>query len=180
MVPCFRPPWVIEEKQIGVLEGPMTSSLVQFAIRSVGLTRRKRSRVLSDSRLPLWKARRILGTTVVLLLAGVALQGLDSKPKPGSPPATTSPPSAPKHLPALQFDSNAPLHHLNQVISWYRQATTGISSVGLPSDTIYQDNAKTLGAQVVKLAFQSARAEAALIKTQQKITDATQTGAGTT
>jgi small-conductance mechanosensitive channel len=46
--------------------------------------------------------------------------------------------------------------------------------VGLPSDTIYQDNTKTLGAQIVKLAFQAAKAEAALIKTQQKVTDASQ------
>jgi small-conductance mechanosensitive channel len=60
------------------------------------------------------------------------------------------------------------------VISWYRRATTGVSSVGLPSDTIYQDNTKTLGAQIVKLAFQSAKAEAALVKTQQKVTDTTQ------
>jgi small-conductance mechanosensitive channel len=62
------------------------------------------------------------------------------------------------------------------VISWYRRATTGVSSVGLPSDTIYQDNTKTLGAQIVKLAFQSAKAEAALVKTQQKVTDTSPPG----
>ena len=48
--------------------------------------------------------------------------------------------------------------------------------MGLPSDTIYQDNTKTLGAQIVKLAFQSAKAEAALVKAQQKVTDASQPG----
>ncbi|HKU26644.1 MAG TPA: hypothetical protein VJQ54_14300, partial [Candidatus Sulfotelmatobacter sp.] len=85
----------------------------------------------------------------------------------------------PKHLPPIQFDANAPVHHLNQVISWYRHATTGVSSVGLPSDTIYQDNAKNLGAQVVKLAFQSAKAEAALVKTQQRNTEPGQSGAAT-
>lgn len=58
------------------------------------------------------------------------------------------------------------LHHLNQVVGWYRHATTGIHDVGLPSDTIYEDNAKTLGAQVVQLAFQSAKAESALITAQ--------------
>ena len=52
--------------------------------------------------------------------------------------------------------------------------------MGLPSDTIYQDNAKKLGEQVVKLAFQSAKAEAALIKTQQKVTDTSQAGSATT
>jgi hypothetical protein len=28
------------------------------------------------------------------------------------------------------------VHHLNQVINWYRHAMTGVLSVGLPSDTI--------------------------------------------
>lgn len=112
----------------------------------------------------------------ILLFAGLVGQGQNSKPKqPGTPPPAPSQPS-PKHLPALQFDTNAPVHHLNQVISWYRRATTGVSSVGLPSDTIYQDNTKTLGAQIVKLAFQSAKAEAVLVKTQQKVTDASPPG----
>ena len=60
------------------------------------------------------------------------------------------------------------LAHLNQLISWYRHSTTGIQSVGLPSDAIYQDNTKTLGSQAIALAFQSAKAEAALIAAQQK------------
>lgn len=111
-----------------------------------------------------------------LLFAGLSGQGQNSKPKqPGTPPPAP-PQASPKHLPPLQFDTNAPLHHLNQVISWYRRATTGVSSVGLPSDTIYQDNTKTLGAQIVKLAFQSAKAEAALVKTQQKVTDTSPSG----
>lgn len=122
----------------------------------------------------------ILGRCVVILVvSGLALQGQTTKQKqPPTPTAVTQ--SAPKHLPPLQFDTNAPLHHLNQAISWYRHATTGVSSVGLPSDTIYQDNAKKLGEQVVKLAFQSAKAEAALIKTQQKVTDTSQAGSATT
>jgi small-conductance mechanosensitive channel len=118
---------------------------------------------------------------VPLFVTAFALQGQVSRPKQPTPPQPASnPQSAPKHLPSLQFDTNAPLHHLNQVISWYRHATTGISSVGLPSDAIYQDNTKNLGAQVVKLAFQSAKAEAALIKAQQKVTDTTQPGAAST
>jgi hypothetical protein len=45
----------------------------------------------------------------------------------------------------------------------------------------HQDNTKNLGAQVVKLAFQSAKAEAALVKTQQKAAaDTTQAGGATT
>lgn len=71
-------------------------------------------------------------------------------------------------LPPVQLDGSAALHHLNQVISWYRRVTTATPSLGLPSDAIYQDNAQSLGAQAVRLAFQSARAESALISAQQK------------
>jgi small-conductance mechanosensitive channel len=41
-----------------------------------------------------------------------------------------------------------------------------IRDVGLPSDAIYQDSAKALGAQAAQLAFQSAKAESALILAQ--------------
>jgi hypothetical protein len=71
-------------------------------------------------------------------------------------------------LPPIQLDGGAALHHLNQVINWYRHSTTGIQSVGQPSDAIYQDSTQSLGAQVVRLAFQSAKAESALITVQQK------------
>lgn len=74
----------------------------------------------------------------------------------------------PSNLPPLQLDGNAALQHLNQVIGWYRHVTSGVHDVGLPSDAIYQDNAKNLGAQVVRLAFDSARAESALLTAQQK------------
>ncbi|HTU42241.1 MAG TPA: mechanosensitive ion channel family protein [Candidatus Aquilonibacter sp.] len=71
-------------------------------------------------------------------------------------------------LPPLQLDGSAVLHHLNQLISWYRHATTEVQSAGLPSDAIYQENTRSMAEQAVKLAFQSARAEAALITAQQK------------
>ena len=58
-----------------------------------------------------------------------------------------------------QLDRDAALHHLNAVITWYRDATTKIKSVGLPSDAIYLDNARNLASEAVRLAFQSARAE---------------------
>jgi small-conductance mechanosensitive channel len=71
-------------------------------------------------------------------------------------------------LPPIQLDGAAALQHLNQIIGWYRQSTTSIQSVGLPSDTIYQDNTQGLGAEAVRLAFQSAKAEASIIAAQQK------------
>ncbi|HTC90766.1 MAG TPA: hypothetical protein VK686_20825, partial [Bryobacteraceae bacterium] len=71
-----------------------------------------------------------------------------------------------------QLDRDAILHHLNAVITWYRDATTKIKSVGLPSDAIYQDNARELAAETVRLAFQSARAEANIIAANSKTASA--------
>ena len=85
--------------------------------------------------------------------------------KPASEPASQT---APNNLPPLQVQGSEALHHLNQVISWYRHSTTGIQAVGLPTDAIYQDNTQSLGAQAVRLAFQSAKAESALIGAQEK------------
>ena len=76
----------------------------------------------------------------------------------------------PNPLPPIQLDSDAILHHLNQIVGWYRHATTGLQSVGLPSDAIYHDNTQNLGAQAVRLAFQSAKAESVLIAAEQKKT----------
>ena len=113
---------------------------------------------------------------VALLLAVAALvaPAQDAKPSAPAHPTKQQSSSSASALPPLQLDGDAALHHLNQVISWYRRATTGIQAVGLPSDTIYEDNTKSLGAEVVRLAFQSAKAEAALIKAQQGSIQASQ------
>ena len=55
---------------------------------------------------------------------------------------------------------SAVLSHLSAVITWYRDSTTKGPSVEIPSDAIFQDNIQTLAAETVRLAFQSARAEA--------------------
>jgi small-conductance mechanosensitive channel len=95
-------------------------------------------------------------------------QSADQKKTLASSPAPAQSTQPKSSLPPLQLDSNAALHHLNQVINWYRHCTTGVHDVGLPSDTIYQDNAKNLASQVVQLAFQSAKAESGLLESQQK------------
>jgi small-conductance mechanosensitive channel len=59
--------------------------------------------------------------------------------------------------------NDAILDHLNAVISWYRHGLTRVSSVGLPSDAVYQFNAQSMASEAVQLAFQSAQAEAALL-----------------
>jgi small-conductance mechanosensitive channel len=132
------------------------------------------------------RGRQILGwtagITALSLMSALAPWAQTTKPvqpptkTPGQQSATASQNPASSQnvpvrsnlLPPLQLDGDAILHNLNQMISWYRHATTGVQSVGLPSDTIYQDNTKSLGEQAVRLAFQSARAETALIAAQQK------------
>ena len=113
------------------------------------------------------RLRRTGKSAALGVVASVLAVVLISRAQDSKGPAKTAPqPSvqtAASSLPPMQLDSAAALHHLNQVISWYRHSTTGIQSVGLPSDAIYQDNAQSLEAEVVRLAFQSAKAEAELI-----------------
>ena len=103
------------------------------------------------------------------LVAGLTTaQNSKQAPSEKMNPLAQSSPSSTSHLPSLSLDGSLALHHLNQTISWYRHSTTGIQSVGLPTDAIYQDNTRSFGAEVVRLAFQSAKAESALITAQQK------------
>lgn len=151
----------------------MTNSIFQFAIQRTTTRHHQQKHLIAASRRLPWGSW--------ILLVGLTLQGQNSSPKlPAASPPRAPAQNVAQQLPPLQFDSGALLHHLNQVISWYRHTTTGISSVGLPSDTIYQDNTKNLGAQAVKLAFQSAKAEAALIKGQQRSSEANQPGSSAT
>jgi len=102
------------------------------------------------------------------LVGGLVLWAQAAKqPAPIKAPAQPISQASPNGLPPLQLDGDAALHHLNQVIRWYR-STTAIQSVGLPSDAIYQDNMQSLTAQVVRLAFQSAKAETVITITLQK------------
>ena len=59
-------------------------------------------------------------------------------------------------------DRDDVLRHLDAVIRWYKDSTTKIKAGQEPSDTINVTNAQNLGAQAVRLAFQSARAEVAV------------------
>jgi small-conductance mechanosensitive channel/predicted transcriptional regulator len=66
------------------------------------------------------------------------------------------------------LDSEAVINHLNAVIKLYRNASAELQTGGAPSDVIYQDNEQSYTADVVRLAFQAARAEAAAIRATQK------------
>jgi small-conductance mechanosensitive channel len=65
--------------------------------------------------------------------------------------------------PIYQPNRNDVLGHLNTIISWYRDTTANLQPGELPSDAIFQQNVRSLAAQAVQLAFESARAEAALL-----------------
>ena len=121
---------------------------------------------------PVAKVRRpvraMVGCVAPFLIGGLVLWAQNSKqpPAPDASAQASSQP-APNSLPPIPFHSAATLHHLSQIINWYRHSTTGLS-VGQPSDAIYRDNTQSLAAQAVRLAFQSAKAESALIAAQQK------------
>jgi small-conductance mechanosensitive channel len=71
-----------------------------------------------------------------------------------------------QNMPALS--RNAVLAYLNGVITWYRDAGSKVQGVGLPSDALYEESTRNLAADVVRLAFQAARAQAAVIEANQK------------
>jgi len=129
---------------------------------------------------PWRRAGGILAIVLLSLTGEVGLWAQDSKP-PQPPEALAQQGSQPSlnPLPPIQLDGSATLHHLNQIINWYRHSATGLS-IGQPSDAIYQDNAQSLGAQAVRLAFQSAKAESTLIAAQQKVNGTNQASSETT
>jgi small-conductance mechanosensitive channel len=59
-------------------------------------------------------------------------------------------------------NASAVLSHLNAAISWYKDLTAKVPAGIEPSDSIYLSNAANYSEQVVKLAFQSARAQVQL------------------
>lgn len=63
-------------------------------------------------------------------------------------------------------DRNSVLNHLNTIISWYRDAAANVPPGELPSDSIFQQNVRSLAAQAVQLAFDAAHAEAVLLGEQ--------------
>src|ERR1700677_1027265 len=112
---------------------------MQVAQRNFMEKVRRTVRIYSSMR---WRAGYQLSIWIMALMA-VSLCAQDTK-QPAAAPAAPQPtaPSTSVPMPPVQLDGEAALHHLNEVISWYRHSTTEIRSVGLPSDAIYQDNAQ--------------------------------------
>jgi small-conductance mechanosensitive channel len=99
------------------------------------------------------------------LMVGLVLSAQSSRPSSSQAAPSQSAQVSPSSSP-IALDGSATLHHLNEVIRWYRNCTTSAPAVGLPSDAIYQDNMQSLGSQAVQLAFQSAKAESAIMAAQ--------------
>ena len=118
-------------------------------------------------------ARLFVFTSV---LAGLSLaraqQAPTSSPTPSqnqTPNSTQSPAAAAvpnSEQPTIQLSSEREktiVAHLNGVLRFYHDCEAPIQKVGEPSDLIYRDQTATLATQIAALAFQSAKAEAALI-----------------
>ncbi len=76
-----------------------------------------------------------------------------------------------QQLPKSGFDVEARsreiVAHLNAVIQFYRTAQQPIQKAGEPNDVVYRDQAIALSSQVAGFAFQSAKAEGALMSAYQ-------------
>jgi hypothetical protein len=90
----------------------------------------------------------------VALLAGLALAAASAGgAASGAPGAGAAPAASAPAAPAI-------LAHLNSAIAWYRSGQSAGAWVARPSDGIYFENERTLAANVVRLAFAAANAEA--------------------
>jgi small-conductance mechanosensitive channel len=68
----------------------------------------------------------------------------------------------------LKARSHAILAYLNAIVRFYRQSTTPAQKIGEPNDVVYRDQSIGLTVQAVEFAFQSAKAEAALMAAYQR------------
>ncbi len=91
--------------------------------------------------------------TALLLLGLVGLSDAGVA-QSGVPPAP---------LPGLKAQDGAILGHLNAVIQFFRMVNEPVQKAGEPSDVVYREQAIAQAAQIGQLAFESAKAEAALI-----------------
>ena len=106
----------------------------------------------------------LLNARASWLLAGVAAPLLLSLPlvhhAGAQQPSASTQPVETIDLKARGHDI---LAHLNAVLRLYRAATMPIQKIGEPNDVVYRDQAVALASKVTTLAFQSAKAETALL-----------------
>jgi small-conductance mechanosensitive channel len=114
---------------------------------------------------------------------GISSQGASSRSSSGTPvdgkvaAAQADPASAEVGQQLQSADggqrSKAVIQHLNGVLRFYHDTEAPIQKIGEPSDLVYRDQALTLASQIAGLAFQSAKAEAALMAKSHMPADAT-------
>lgn len=92
------------------------------------------------------RVRRPLAAAVLFSLAFSPLAGADSEAQN-----------------AARKQGNQLLRHLDRSVTWYQHAKNRVNVSGLTTDAVYQSNNEALAAKALSYAFQSARAEAALL-----------------
>lgn len=103
------------------------------------------------------KMRAWLGVTA-LVFAGVAAIATAAISQTVAPTGTQA-----TSIQALKGQDGAILEHLNAAIQFYRTVNEPMQKAGEPNDVVYREQAIAQAAQVGQLAFESAKAEAALI-----------------
>lgn len=120
-------------------------------------------------------------TSATATLPATAAVATDATPLPGAAASNTSSLQTHissaltleqriAHLPPLtgiNIDMKAQrqliLQHLNDVLRYYRDATSKIQTAGEPNDVLYPEQAKSQATQIAQLAFQSGHNEAVLL-----------------
>lgn len=103
-------------------------------------------------------------TRFLFLVLLVAFAVIPTRPRIACAQDQTAAPAQKTNAPLI--DEAQILHHLNEVITWYRHVKTQIQPVGLPTDIIYQTNAERLAGDVVNFTFKSAENAAPLIPSE--------------
>ncbi len=122
----------------------------------------------AQRRIPRQGARALYTVVISIVTALVASIGLQSFSQQLTNPGLD-----------LQARSRDIVAHLNAVIQFYKASTQPIQKAGEPNDVIYSDQAATLSSQVAGFAFESAKAEAALIAQYQTSQTSASTSATT-
>jgi len=130
----------------------------------------KRKAGFKDQALPwshaLWLVLFFCGIATSVLCNGRSAVQAQTSAQP-SVPVQANPQQNAQKL-ATPYDaaaqSEAVLKHLNAVLRFYRNSEAPVQKIGEPSDLVYRDRAVTDAMQIAGFAFQSAKAEAVLMK----------------
>lgn len=122
---------------------------------------RPANRVFSVRRVR-WGILALAGTAAVALLChGYAVAQVKPAANPPAQAASNLPQATASY--DLTGRGDAILAHLNSALRFYRDSEAPVQKIGEPSDLFYRNQAATQATQAAAFAFQSAKAEAALI-----------------